>query len=309
MNSKPEGSRLQGEAAARAILICAMAVWGINLSAVKALTSSLDVHVVASIRMAVAALTLTVLLRPSRGLKLVLSPAKLAGLVVCSVLMVYANQLLFAAGLARTSATNAALVMALGPLVSSAIAAALLKEHIGARRLVGISIGLAGVGAVVLNRHGAVVSGGGIGDLLLLASVVCFAAGGVLVQRLSAGLSALEISWVVHVVGASMLTVHTLLGAPAAFDPLLSATVSTWSLICFSGVGATALAAIAWNQAIAKIGLARTSMAFYWVPIFGLAFAVLALGEDLSVWHVVGLVCVIGGSRLAGSSRKKSGAD
>jgi hypothetical protein len=59
----------------------------------------------------------------------------------------------------------------------------------------------------------------GLGDLLLLCSVACFAACSVAVQRL-------------------------------------------------------ALCAVARNRAIATIGAARTAVALYWVPIFGVAFAV-----------------------------------
>jgi drug/metabolite transporter (DMT)-like permease len=61
---------------------------------------------------------------------------------------------------------------------------------------------------------------------------------------------------------------------------------------------ATALAAVVWNLSIARLGLARTAMGFYWVPIFGVGFAVGFMGEALTAWHAAGLACVIVGSRL-----------
>jgi len=140
-------------------------------------------------------------------------------------------------------------------------------------------------------------------NLLLLASIGSFATGGVLVQRLSVGLSALEISWGVHLLGAMALTVHTVAGSHSSLRQLAHASVETWGLIVFSGVGATALAGIAWNHAISRIGVARTSMAFYWVPVFGLVFAAAALGEALTVWHGVGLAGVIFGSWLGTAER------
>lgn len=285
--------------AVQAALLLAMAVWGVNLSAVKALTASLDIMVVASARMVVAALTLGLLMWPARRRLAALDARRLAGLALCALLMVYANQILFASGLAHTTATNAAIVMALSPLVSSLVASVLLRERLGARRLLGIAVGFGGVALVVLNRTGAALGGSGAGDLLLLSSVACFALGGALVQRLSRGLSALEISGVVHVIGAAMLLLHGALAGTPLLAPLQGAGAWPWALILFSGIGATALSAVAWNRAIARIGVARTAMWFYWVPVFGLGFAALALGEPLSWLHGVGLAGVMAGSMIA----------
>lgn len=293
----------QGDRSAQAALMVAVAVWGVNLSAVKVLTATLDVLVVASSRMVVAVLALSAILLATRQGRLGLQPSTCLGLIVCGGLMVYANQILFAASLSQTTATNAALVQALGPLVSTLIASTTLRERLGVRRLAGLVVGFAGVAVVVLNRQGATTTGPNPGDLLMLASVVCFASGGALIQRLSAGLTAVQISWFVHVVGTALLAGHTLALSPSALELLWDASAQAWGLIVFSGVGATALAALAWNHAIARIGIARTSLAFYWLPIFGLAFAAVALGEQVTAIHIVGLVAVIAGSFLGRSIR------
>lgn len=293
----------QGDRSAQAALMVAVAVWGVNLSAVKVLTATLDVLVVASSRMVVAVLALSAILLATRQGRLGLRPSTCLGLIVCGGLMVYANQILFAASLSQTTATNAALVQALGPLVSTLIASTTLRERLGVRRLAGLVVGFAGVAVVVLNRQGATTTGPNPGDLLMLASVVCFASGGALIQRLSAGLTAVQISWFVHVVGTALLAGHTLALSPSVLELLWDASAQAWGLIVFSGVGATALAALAWNHAIARIGIARTSLAFYWLPIFGLAFAAVALGEQVTAIHIVGLVAVIAGSFLGRSIR------
>jgi drug/metabolite transporter (DMT)-like permease len=68
--------------------------------------------------------------------------------------------------------------------------------------------------------------------------------------------------------------------------------------VLFSGLAATAFGNIVWNRAIATIGVARTAIFLYWVPIFGVAFAALLLGEALSWWHLLGFVAVMGGTWL-----------
>jgi drug/metabolite transporter (DMT)-like permease len=69
-------------------------------------------------------------------------------------------------------------------------------------------------------------------------------------------------------------------------------------LLLFSGVLSTALGSLVWNQAIARIGVARAAVALYWVPIFGVGFAALWLGERLTAWHAVGFVGVMLGTWL-----------
>ena len=181
LNGGGEGRR------AYALLLGAMAIWGVNLSVVKALTGSLDVLTVAAVRMVVAALALTALLFLRRERLPVLSARALLALTGCALVMVYGNQILFSAGLARSTATNGALIMSLGPLVSALLAALVFRERLGARRLAGVAIGFAGVALVVLNRPGAQLGGGSWGDALIIASVVCFASGGIAVGRPAPG--------------------------------------------------------------------------------------------------------------------------
>lgn len=289
---------------AYALLLGAMAIWGVNLSAVKALTGALDVLTVAAVRMVVAALALTALLFLRRERLPVLRARDLLALTACALFMVYGNQILFAGGLSRTTATNGALIMSLGPLVSTLLAALLLREPLGARRLTGVAIGFAGVALVILNRPGAQLGGGSVGDLLILSSLVCFASGGIAVQKLSKRFTVLQISVVIHLIGSTLLVLHAALSPGARLADLAEASVTTWSLILYSGVLATALAAVVWNLSIARLGAARTAMGFYWVPIFGVGFAVAFMGEAVTGWHLVGLVGVILGSRLGLAPRR-----
>jgi drug/metabolite transporter (DMT)-like permease len=48
--------------------------------------------------------------------------------------------------------------------------------------------------------------------------------------------------------------------------------------------------------------VARVAPWFYWVPVFGVGFVALRLGEALSAWHAVGLAAVLAGT-AAGTRR------
>jgi drug/metabolite transporter (DMT)-like permease len=286
------------------LLLVAMAVWGINLSAVKTLTATLDVLTVAAVRMVVAAVALTVLLMLRRERFPSIGGRQGIALALCALVMVYGNQILFAGGLAKTTATNAALILSLSPLMSSIFAAVVFRERLTGRRAAGVALGFAGVALVILNRPHASLGAGTGGDALILASVACFASGGIAVQRLSMSLTPLQIGWSVHVFGAAFLVLQASWAPDARFASLAAAPATTWGLILYSGVFATAIAALVWNLAIARLGASRTALAIYWVPIFGVAFAAAFLGEPLTLWHLAGLAAVILGARLGSGARR-----
>jgi len=279
-------------------MLLAMVLWGVNVSAVKALTTSFESLPLAALRMAVACLALSAIVLWRRGGVPALGARQLAAMTGCAFLMVYANQILFAQGLLRSTATNGALIMALSPLVSALMAALVFRESLTPRRMLGVALGFAGVAAVVLSHPGAGLSRAGFGDLMLALGVVSFAIGGVGVQRLARQIDPLSISWVIYMIGTAMLVLHTLLGPSRLGAAELFPGAWPWALVLFSGIAATAAGNLIWNRAISVIGVARTAVFLYWVPVFGVAFAALLLGEALTWWHLLGFVAVMSGTWL-----------
>jgi drug/metabolite transporter (DMT)-like permease len=288
----------------RALLLATMAVWGGNVSVVKLLLAHFDPLLLSALRMGVATLALVVALhwrglrwpRPSRRQAL--------GLLACALLMVYVNQLCFTLGVQRTVAANAVLIIALNPLVSALMAALFLGDRLTPARLAGVALGFGGVAAVVLHRPGAALGHGSLGDLLVLGSVLAWVGGGVLVQRLSRGLDSAVVSTIVFVLGTLPLVLQVLFDPSVAMPDLARVTPWHWLLVLLSGLLATALGALVWNKALVTLGVARTALYAYWVPMFGVAIAVLLLGEPLSPWHGVGLAAVLGGTWLGTRSPK-----
>lgn len=284
--------------AMRGLLLLTMACWGANLSVVKLLYETLDPMVVSLLRMGVASLAMAVVvgLRPQRWP--VLQPRQWLTLLACAALMLYVNQIFFTEGVSRTAAANAALIIALNPLLSSLLAAGLLGERLSASRLAGVALGFGGVAAVVLHRPGAGLVGPGLGDLLVLGSVTTWVLGGTLVQRLAGTLDSVLTSALVTIFGTLMLGVHMLVRPTPWLLPWDRLTGPTVLLLVLSGLLATALGGLVWNRSLMVLGVARTALYAYWVPIFGVLFAVALLGEPLTVWHGVGLAGVLGGTWL-----------
>ena len=67
--------------------------------------------------------------------------------------------------------------------------------------------------------------------------------------------------------------------------PVAGLGAAQWLGLALSGLLATAVGALVWNHALSTLGVARTALYAYWVPIFGVVIAVTLLGEPLTVWH------------------------
>lgn len=279
-------------------LIGTMAVWGLNFAAVKLLTTAFEPMTVAVLRMIVASITLSFIMLWQRCGLPALTFRQFVAVVACAVLMVYANQILLAEGLLRSTATNGALIVALSPLVAALLAAFAFGEQLTPQRICGVVLGFVGVAAVVLSHQGAGLSSAGLGDLMLVASVVSFAAGGVIVQRLARELHPLSLTWSIYLVGTVLLVVHNALGLSTHRAVSLFPGWWPWVVVLFSGTLATAGGSLIWNRAIATIGVARTTVFIYLVPVFGILFAALLLGETLTLWHCAGFVAVMTGTYL-----------
>ncbi len=296
MKAPPTTGSVQG------MLLATTLVWGLNLPVLKWLTGHFDAVLLSGLRMMAAMLALAILL-PWRAAIARLQPAQWRELLLCAMLMVYLNQWLFAEGMRRSTATNGALIAALHPLISVLLASLLLRERLGARRLLGVLLGLAGVALAVLNRPAAQLAGSGAGDLMVFGGVLLFGIGAVVAQRLLREVDAVVVSVTIHAVGAVCLLAHAAVAAAVTGQrPHAVEAGWLWLAVLLSGVVSTGFGNLMWNRAIAAIGMARASLWLYWVPIFGIATAVTFLGEPFTGWHLAGLVLVLAGTHL-GSGR------
>jgi len=288
------------KAKANALLFVTVAMWGSNIPLMKWLTGSFDPVLLSTLRMVAASGALALFLLGRAPVKKI-TPVQWGHLLVCGFAMVYLNQVFFLAGIARSSATNGTLMSATNALFGSLLAWLFLRERLQGRRMLGIAIGLAGVGVVILMRPGADLRQGGAGDLMMLVATISFVAGGAMVQRLAVEIDAVTISLGVHIVGGLCLLLH--LGAQSAWTgqwPQGASSPWPWVLALVSGAIVSGIGNLMWNRAIGIVGMARASVWTYWMPLFGVGVAVLFLGEPLTLWLVVGFLLVLWGTRLSG---------
>jgi drug/metabolite transporter (DMT)-like permease len=213
-------------------------------------------------------------------------------------------QLCFVGGLARTTASNGALIFGTTPVVVALASAALRHERVGPLHWVGAALSALGIYFVV--GHEASVGGATlVGDLLIGAGVVCWAVYTIGGTRIMARHSPLFVTGVTMAIGT---VPYGLLAIPA-FSTVtwgaLSATV--WAALAFAALGAFCFSYVIWYTAVQRLGPARTSVYSNAIPIVAMLVAALWLGEPLTPVKLVGAAAVIGGvafTRISGRPRR-----
>jgi len=283
-------------------LMATMVVWALNVTLIKWLVTVMDAMQSAALRMGFAALALLVLVYVSRQ-RLPFFRGRVL-LLACgsALLMVYGNQLLFVSAMTRTTASNAALLLALNPLLNGVMEALFFRRRLGRLYLLGLGITLLGVCLVIFSNPNTSWSAPALGDLLVLGSMLSFALGVVLLQLLSQRNAdhpgQVSLNTFIYTVGSLALLLHIMLVGDVPMSAITEQPASVWLILAFSGAGVTALGAIAWGRGVAFIGAGRAAVYMSWVPVLGVAFGALVLKEPLTLWHGVALVAVVLGTAL-----------
>ncbi len=202
-----------------------------------------------------------------------------------------------------TEALNALLIQSAGPLFVALWSLALFGVRLTGAQLAGIAISLAGVLTIILRGDFAALAGISFnrGDLMFASSLVSFGLYSALMPRRPVT-HALSLISFTTCCGAMMLLPFSLwefsTGVTLKFD-LISMTALAYVVIFPS-----TLAYTFFNRGLALIGPNRAAPFFHLVPVFGSAMAILLLGEQLRLFHLVGYVLVLAGVVIA--SRRAS---
>ncbi|MEP6493175.1 MAG: DMT family transporter [bacterium] len=276
-------------------LVLMALIWSVNFSVVKYGTTLVDPLAYNGVRVTLAAVLLLIIVLVSR------TPfppwPTIAALLALGVLGNGIYQFFFVQGIARTRASDAALVVAASPVFIAIIGRMRGVERLRRVALAGIGLSVAGIAVVVL---GTAQSDTGqatlLGDLLVLCGSLAWAIYTVLLKPYTERVNGLQLSAFTMSGGAvALLSVAW----PAVYHASWS-TLPTlgWSAILYSGVFALVVAYYFWYRGVRIIGPTRTAMYSNLQPIIAVLVAWIMLGETPTIWQAVGTVCVMTGLLL-----------
>jgi drug/metabolite transporter (DMT)-like permease len=215
--------------------------------------------------------------------------------------------LLFLGALELIPAGRTALVVALNPILTAMTMAIVFGERLQQHRWLGILLALSGVWIVLSKGDPSLLlQRVGRGEWLMLGGACCWAIYTVVGRYAlngEAAASPLALTTVTTLWGALMLTA----GMPFEWDgwQVHDISFAAWASIVYLGAGGTALAFVWYAEGLQQLGAARTAVFNNLVPVFGVLFGTLLLGEPLLISMLIGGAVAIAGVTLTNWSRAR----
>jgi drug/metabolite transporter (DMT)-like permease len=272
--------------------------WGSNFTVIKAALREMPGPAFNGLRMVLASVVFLVLIAWRGGLLAGVRaiPARdWPAILGLSLVGHGLYQYLFMGGVARTSASNSAVIFGCTPITVSLLSAWLGHERPGWRRWVGTAISLTGIYLVV--GYGA--RGGTsslVGDAMIVGAMVSWAIYTVGAKPLLSRYSPLFITGLTMALGTAIYAPFALMWLEGV--PLSGVSHAAWAGIVYSALFSLVAAYVIWYTAVQQLGGSHTAMYSNIVPMVAMAIAAIVLGEPLTATKLVGAAAVLSGVLL-----------
>jgi drug/metabolite transporter (DMT)-like permease len=270
-------------------LVLLGAIWGGSFLFMRVAAADFGAFPLVEVRLGLGALVLMPFLWRARAL---FTPAlwlRIAGIAAVNSVIPFA---LFAWGAERAPAGIGAITNAMTVMFTAFVAYLFYGERIGARRVIGLVAGFVGVIVLASGK----TAGGGVWQAALAGTTASLMYGfGInLVRHHLSGYPAAAVA-------AANLATGTVLLAPFAIYnwPAHPIATGSWLSAVLLGVLCTGIAFVFYYRLIARIGAPRTATVTYLIPLFGVVWAWLILGEPLTLTMALAGALILGGVGLS----------
>ena len=276
-------------------LVVAAGLWGMAVSGTKYALGGFDPVTLLSIELLAGAAVLWVALlargyRPPRSWWL---PAVLG---LLEPALAYLGDTF---GLSLTSAVHGAVINGLESGLVVLLAAVLLRETVTRPAILAIVVSLGGL--AVLAGVGAGASGSTAGgDLLVAGGVLSASLYTIVAKRFDDGSDALSLTtwqFTVAALVSLLVTIARWTAGSGTWTGTLSAAPRLWLVAALVGAGGFGFSFLLFNMVIVQVDAGRAAVVLNLIPVFGVASAVIFLGEGMTGRDALGAVLI--GSSVA----------
>ncbi len=207
---------------------------------------------------------------------------------------VFGFNFFFFLGMKYTEAMNGALIMSTNPLVTTLLASVILREKIVKRQVIGMLLALLGVvfvltqGSFTALQHLSFSKG----DFYIILGNICWALYGVLGRRFIKAGSPIQTTTYTMTIGA--LAFIMISSTQKSIVTVSEVPLLAWGAILFMAMGMSVLGYLWWNNGIAQIGAARTSLFFNLVPVVTMLISFIE-GVNITPAQCIGMILVVTG--------------
>jgi drug/metabolite transporter (DMT)-like permease len=291
------------------LLLLMVVIWGSNFSAVKYALRDFPEVSFNALRLLLASAVFLVAIavvraRANTGRRPPEPPLTLREwrvIVLLGVLGTGFYQLLFLAGVARTSVANSSLIFGCTPVTVAILSSLAGHDRLTAARWAGAALSFSGIYTLVGHRA-ALSTSTLLGDAMVFGAMVCWSIYSVIAQPLLKTHSPLVVTGWAMVVGTAMYL--AVVGVAVLGTDWAAISTTSYGLMAASSLLALAFAYIVWYTAVQRIGSARTAVYSNVTPIVAMIVAAIWLGEQVSRTQVLGAALILSGiavTRMRGS--------
>ena len=265
------------------------AIWGASFLFMRVSAREFGALPLVEIRLALGALILLPMLWSGRAH---FTRKHLGPLIFISAINSAIPFALFAWAAQRAPAGIGAITNATAVMFTALVAFALYGEHISKRRAVGLLAGFVGVAVLASGK----TDGNSVWSAALAGTFAAFlyGIGGNMIRRKLAGIPPGAVAAATLVCASILLAPFAIVTWPSAPIPLHS-----WSSAVLLGVLCTGVAYFIYFRLIYRIGAPRASTVTYLVPLFGVVWAWIVLGEPLTLSMAIAGALILGGVALS----------
>lgn len=269
-------------------------VWALNFTVIKASLNEIDPYSFNALRFILAsAFIWMVVAKRKAWFKIHKSDWKL--LIPLGLLGNLLYQWLFIIGIDYTFAANAAVLLGTIPIWVALLSHVLSIELLNRLKGLGVALAFAGVASIMFFGKNPISFGSEtfLGDVLILLAAVVWALFTIYSKNFLSRYSPLQFSAFMTTTGAITLII---IAIPYSGETdWQNVSAAAWAGVVYSGLLAIGVAYIIWNNGIMNVGAVRTATYQNLVPVLGLIFGIVLLGESLQPLQYVGSAVVIFG--------------
>ena len=218
--------------------------------------------------------------------------------ILCSILGISFNQLLFIKGLSLTYSIHASLLILTTPILITFIAAWILKEKLTTNKIIGLILGVSGAMVLILAKE---KTGNPndvlLGDILILLNAISYTFYFVMVKPLIQEYNPIMVLRIIFTIGLVMMLPFCW-GQVSEIAWLTYGTKEILMLGSITILG-TFCAYLFNIYGIKILGASTAGSYIYSQPFFAAAIAIIFLGETVETYKIVAAVLIFAGVYLA----------
>jgi drug/metabolite transporter (DMT)-like permease len=277
-------------------LIMVFILWGSQHPCFKILSAELPPLPLNALRFTLASLVLFPFVLHKRRIP---QRKDLFGIGLLGITGIAVYGILVITGINRSTAVNSSVLLNSHPVITAALAPLLIQEKLSLKKASGIGLGFLGILVVVsggVNIESILDNQYLAGNFLIVASAFCLALYAIFSKQYVAKYGGVITVFYAMLTGTTLLIFIALINGEISL--IFQLSLKTFLLIGYVAVVTTALAWVIWFETNQKIGVIKTGSFFFIIPVSGIMFSAVLLGEKITSSVLTGTGCILVGIYL-----------